>query len=203
MAISSSGYASINREDRLHQELSSLFSGGIQANSEKLNQIDGIKTAMNWYKEQERIKEENQYESSYSRNFILTILANKAAETLVEHAQPFYVKSIIQKIGIKTQFKEGAVEINLRIGFLPLKPYVEFVKEVNHHEEPGSVKPGFQLDTNTHIEKLKIRSTRKGEKSIDIEKIGIGLELYLLEVRIMSLPVASFKGKSKVGRKKF
>ena len=79
---------------------------------------------------------------------------------------------------------------------------MEFVNEVNHHEEPGSVKLGFQLDTNTHIEKLTIRSTRKGEKSIDIEKIGIGLELYLLEVRIMSLPVASFNGKLKLAEKK-
>ena len=121
---------------------------------------------------------------------------------MTEHAQPYYIKSIIQKIGVKTQFKEGATEINLRIRYLPLKPMWNSLNEVNHHEEPGSVKLGFQLDTNTHIEKLTIRSTRKGEKSIDIEKIGIGLELYLLEVRIMSLPVASFNGKMKLAEKK-
>jgi hypothetical protein len=82
---------------------------------------------------------------------------------------------------------------------------VEYVKYY-HQQRVASVKFVFQLDTNTVIEKLKILADNKqGNKSIDIEKISIGLKLSLVQIKIstshMPLPFMSFNGQLKLAEK--
>ena len=47
------------------------------------------------------------------------------------YIEAFYTDSLINKIGVETQFNEGTVETNLEFRFAPIKPYVEFVKRLD------------------------------------------------------------------------
>jgi ribosomal protein L40E len=165
-----------------------------------LIQLNDINTIAQWHKEK---KEERKEE----RNIILSTVLNKMVEELLKQVQPCYTACLVQNIGIKTQFNEGAIEADFQIGFIPIKPYVEFVKLLNK-VKVSSIKFTFQLDTSTHIEKLKIiLSSNHQSKSIHIEKMGIALELSLLEIKVSSLqlpmPSISLDQKIKLGDKKF
>ena len=65
---------------------------------------------------------------------------------LVKQIERYYTACLLQTIGAKTQFKEGSIESDFEIGFIPIKPYVEFVKLINK-AKVSSVKFTFQLDT--------------------------------------------------------
>jgi hypothetical protein len=192
--------------DKLRQELRSFFSYAIEGN-EKLNELEGIKTTADWYKQQKDFREKLNEEKGNRGTVILSAVGNKMIEVLLDKVHPYYTNSIIKAIGIKTQYREGSVETNFEIGFVAMKPFVEYVKY--YHQQPvASVKFVFQLDTNTAIEKLKIPANNKqGNKSIDIEKISIGLKLYLVQVKIstnhMPLPFMSFNGQLKLAEKEF
>ena len=80
---------------------------------------------------------------------------------MLEKAEPYYEGTIIKHIGIKTQFKDGTVETDFNIGFIPIEPYVEFDKIVYGK---------------------KMYSINEGKESIEIEKMGINLELFLQRV---------------------
>jgi hypothetical protein len=210
MAISTSRYNSAHHDyvnnNKLQQELRSFFSYAIEGN-EKLTQLEGVKTTIEWYKQQKDHREKVNEEDGNQASVIFSTVANKMIETLLDKVQPYYTDSIIKAIGIKTQYRQGSVEVNFEIGYIPIKPYVEYVK-LHNQQRVSSVKFVFQLDTNTTIEKLKIPTTSKEHnKSIDIKKIGIGLELSLIEVRIstshMPLPFISFNGKLKLAKKEF
>jgi len=136
---------------------------------------------------------------------IISAMGNKMIEILLDKVHPYYTNSIIKAIGIKTQYRQGSVETNFEIGYVAMKPYVEYIKYY-HQQQVASVKFVFQLDTNTAIEKLKVPADKKqGTKSIDIEKISIGLKLFLIEVKIstshMPLPFMSFNGQLKLADK--
>jgi hypothetical protein len=209
MAISTSHYTTPHFDygnDKLRQELRSFFSSAIGGN-EKLNQLEGIKTTADWYKQQKDFREKLNQENGNRGAVILSTIGNKMTEILLDKVHPYYTNSIVKAIGIKTQYRQGSVETNFEIGYVAMKPYVEYIKYY-HQQQVASVKFVFQLDTNTAIEKLKIPANNKqGNKSIDIEKIGIGLKLYLIQVKIssshMPLPFISFNGQLKLAEKEF
>jgi hypothetical protein len=209
LAISSSRY-NIPPYDysnnKLRQELRSFFSSAIEGN-EKLSQLEGIKTTIDWYKQQKEFRDKLNEQNDNGGAFIFSAVGNKMIETLLDNVQPYYTDSIIKGIGIRTQYRQGSVETNFEIGYVAIKPYVEYIK-LHHQQQVASVKFVFQLDTNTTIEKLRVRAdSNQGNKSIDIEKISIGLKLLLVEVKIssshMPLPFISFSGQLKLAQKEF
>jgi hypothetical protein len=209
MALSSSRYTTPYYDydnDKLRQELRSFFNYAIEGN-EKLNQLEGIKTTADWYKQQKDSREKLNQEKGNRGAAIFSAMGNKMIEILLEKVHPYYTNSIVKAIGIKTQYREGSVETNFEIGYVAMKPYVEYIK-LYHQQQVASVKFVFQLDTNTSIEKLKIAADNKqGNKSVDIEKISIGLKLSLVQVKIstshMPLPFMSFNGQLKLAEKEF
>jgi hypothetical protein len=209
MAISSSRYNTPHYDygnDKLRQELRSFFSYAIEGN-EKLNQLEGIKTTADWYKQQKDFRGKLNEEKGNRGAAIFSAVGNKMIETLLDKVHTYYTNSIIKAIGIKTQYRQGSVETNFEIGYVAIKPYVEYIK-LHQEQQVASVKFVFQLDTNTAIEKLKIHAdSKQGNKSIDVEKISIGLKLFLVEVKIssshMPLPFMSFNGQLKLAEKEF
>jgi hypothetical protein len=201
MAISSSRYNTPPYDysnNRIRQELRSFFSSAIEGN-EKLSQLEGIKTTIDWYKQQKEFRDKlNEENDNGSAAVIFSAVGNKMIETLLDNVQPYYTNSIIKGIGIRTQYRQGSVETNFEIGYVAIKPYVEYIK-LHHQQQVASVKFVFQLDTNTTIEKLRVHAdSKQSNKSIDIEKISIGLKLLLVEVKIsashMPLRFISFNG---------
>ena len=209
MAISSSRYTTPYHDygnDKLRQELRSFFSHAIEGN-EKLNQLEGIKTTTDWYRQQKDFREKLNQEKGNRGAVIFSAMGNKMIEILLDKVHPCYTNSIIKAIGINTQYRQGSVETNFDIGYVAMKPYVEYIKYY-HQQQVASVKFVFQLDTNTAIEKLKIPvDNKKVNKSIDIEKISIGLKLSLVQVKIstshIALPFMSFNGQLKLAEKEF
>ena len=207
MAISSSRYTipySDYGNDKLRQELRSFFSYAVEGN-EKLNQLEGIKTTADWYKQQKDFREKLNEEKGNRGAVIFSAMGNKMIEILLDKVHPYYTNSIVKAIGVRTQYRQGSVETNFEIGYVAIKPYVEYIK-LYHQQQVASVKFVFQLDTNTAIEKLKIAADNKqGNKSIDIEKISIGLKLSLAQVKISSshtpLSFISFSGQLKLAEK--
>jgi|GEM_PF-1070523 hypothetical protein len=207
MALSSSHYTTPYYDygnDKVRQELRSFFSHAIEGN-EKLNQLEGTKTTADWYRQQKDFREKFNKENGNRGAVIISAMGNKMIEILLDKVHPYYTNSIIKAIGIKTQYRQGSVETNFEIGYVAMKPYVEYIKYY-HQQQVASVKFVFQLDTNTAIEKLKVPADKKqGTKSIDIEKISIGLKLFLIEVKIstshMPLPFMSFNGQLKLADK--
>jgi hypothetical protein len=209
MAISSNRYNTYPYDysnDKLRQELGSFFSSAIDGN-EKLSQLEGIKTTIEWYKQQKKYRDKINEENGNGSAAIFSAVGNKMIETLLDKVHPYYTDSIIKAIGIKTQYRQGSLETNFEIGYIAIKPYVEYIK-FHQQQKVSSVKFVFQLDTNTTIEKLKVHAdSKQGNKSIDIEKISIGLKLFLVEVKIssthMPLPFISFDGRMKLAEKEF
>jgi ribosomal protein L40E len=191
---------SYSNHDPLHEKLEWFF-GDVLKNA-KLIQLNEIKAIAEWHKDKKEPEEKKQ-----ERNIIFSEIVTKMIAELVKQVQPYYTACLLQNIGVKTQFKEGAIETDFEIGFIPIKPYVEFIKLVNK-AKVSSTKFTFQLDTNSYIEKLKIMPSSNHQiKSIHIQKIGIALELSLLEVKVSSLgisiPSISLNEKIKLGEKKF
>jgi hypothetical protein len=207
MALSSNRYTTPYYDygnDKLRQELRSFFSHAIEGN-EKLNQLEGIKTTAEWYRQQKDFRDKLNQENGNRGAVIFSAMGNKMIEILLDKVHPYYTNSIIKAIGIKTQYRQGSVETNFEIGYVAMKPYVEYIKYY-HQQQVASIKFVFQLDTSTAIEKLKIPADNKqGNKSIDIEKISIGLKLSLIQVKIstshMPLPFMSFNGQLKLAEK--
>lgn len=209
MAISSSRYNTPPYDysnNKLRQELRSFFSYAIKGN-EKLSQLEGIKTTIDWYKQQKEFRDKLNEDNGNGSAVIFSAVGNKMIETLLDNVQPYYTDSIIKDIGIRTQYRQGSVETNFEIGYVAIKPYVEYIK-LHKQQQVASVKFVFQLDTNTTIDKLRVHAdSKQGNKSIDIEKISIGLKLLLVEVKIssshMPLPFISFNGQLKLAEKEF
>ena len=207
MALSSNHYTTPYYDygnDKLRQELRSFFSHAIEGN-EKLKQLEGIKTTADWYRQQKDFREKLNQENGNRGAVIFSAMGNKIIEILLDKVHPYYTNSIIKAIGIKTQYRQDSVETNFEIGYVAMKPYVEYIKYY-HQQQVASVKFVFQLDANTVIEKLKIPvNNKQGNKSIDIEKISIGLILSLVQVKIstshMPLPFMSFNGQLKLAEK--
>src|ERR687897_2873935 len=157
MVVSSSRYTTPYYDysnDKLRQELKSFFRHAIDLN-EKLNQLEGIKTAAAWYKQQKEFREKLNEEKGSRGAVIVSTVGNKMIETLLEKVHPYYTNSIIKAIGIRTQYRQGSLETNFEIDCVAIKPYVEYIK-LHQQQRVASIKFVFQLDTNTAIENLRI-----------------------------------------------
>jgi hypothetical protein len=197
MAISGGYASSIDINNKFFEKMNWFFNYAL-SEKEKLQKLKEVKTIANWYKEKKEYKEDNE-------RIVTSLVVNKIIEELLNYAHPYYVNSIIKKINVATQLKDGAVESDFDIGFIPIKIYVEFDKLVNETKQ-SSAKFTFQLDTSTYITKLKIRSGDEG-KSMAIQKVGIKLELSLLQVEIsyspMQMPVVAINTPINLASKKF
>jgi hypothetical protein len=197
MSVSGGYTSSIDIDNKFYEKMNWFFNYALKE-KEKLQKLEEIKIVTNWYKEKKEHKEEN-------KRIVTSIVVNKIIEELLKYAQPYYVNSIIKKINVATHLKEGADESDFDIGFIPIKIYVEFDKLLNQTKH-SSAKFTFQLDTSTYITKLKIRSSHN-DKSIDIQKIGIKLELSLLQIEIsyspMQMPVIAINTPINLASKEF
>lgn len=188
----------IAQDDRLRERLRQVFNSAFSGSREFDNSLN---TIVDWYKEAKEAKDE---EGAWNKHVILSTVANKTTEELLSHIEPFYKDTIIDNVGIKTQFKDGATETSFNIEFISIKPFVKFVKQVDGREA-YSVKLLFQLNTSIYLDKLRIQNNSEA-KLIRIEKIGIKLELLLLQVSISStlgIPVITLVQPIKLGNTEF
>lgn len=190
-------------DERLGEELRSSLSSIFEKNEEKLRKLKDVKTLIDCY------KKTREYKQQIEEQGILSFMVNKMTEELLKHVEPYYIGSIVRNIEIQTRIKkdEGSVEVNSKIDFdASLKPYVEFTIEINK-KESYSVKFTFQIETSAHVKKLRFTSNADKGKSIHIEKIGIKMELFLLQIEfsdmITSSSHISFNKKMKLGSKSF
>ena len=208
MAISDKHYGEDNNsiydiDQRLTEELSSSLSSILEKNEKKLRKLKDVKTLVDCYKKTKGYKQQVEEQG------ILSFIVNKTIEELLKQVEPYYIGSIVRNIEIQTQVKkeQSTVEINSKIDFdASLKPYVEFIVEVNK-KESYSVKFTFQIDTSAHVKKLRFTNDAAKGKSTHIEKIGIKIELSLLQIEFSNLITASsqisFNKKMKLGSKSF
>jgi hypothetical protein len=174
-----------NIDSKLDEMLGWFLSSTFKENGEELRKLKDVKTLVGCY------KKTREYKQQADEHGTLTAIVNKLIEELLKQVEPFYASSIVNSIGIETLFKkEGksrTVEINTNIGFgVPLKPYVEFIVEINK-KETYSVKFTFQLETSANITKLTLSGSAEKGKSVNIEKLGMKIELSLLEVEFSDL----------------
>jgi|SRR5215211_655851 len=150
-------------------------------NDGKFLQLREVKTVAVWYKQTKEFKET--IEAGKDKRLLLSRVANKTIEKLLEKAEPYYQQYLLKKVNAKTQFKEGAIESDFRIGFLPIKAYVDFIKEVNRNEV-CKITFKFQLNTTTYAKNLRISYNQARKKECHISRLGIEFELVLVEVSI-------------------
>lgn len=100
-------------------------------------------------------------------------------EQLLKNAEAFFVDSFINRIRAKTQFLDGRVERDLRIGFILIEPYVEFTKLVG--VKNFSVKFWFRIETDLSIEELSFKTDLHNPelKLIEIERMLVELKFLL------------------------
>jgi Double zinc ribbon len=187
-------------QEKLRWALSFAFHG-----NKAFEQCKEVKNVSNWYKEVKEYKAERQ-EDGDNKHAVISLISNKTINELIKHVEPYYKDSIIQSIGIDTHFREGGAKMNCSVKFASIKPFVKFVKQVNG-QETISVTFRFQLDSNVYINKLQIHTNSAivAGKSIDIDKLGVELELTLLHVTMSSIqtPVISVDKHIKLVSKKF
>jgi hypothetical protein len=192
-----------NIDSKLNEALGWFLSSELKENGEELRKLKDVKTLVGCY------KKTREYKQQSDEHGILTVIMNKIMEELLKQVKPYYVGSIVNNIGIETRFKREKevreVEINSNISFgAPLKPYVEFVVEVNK-KETYSVKFTFQLETSANITKLRVTSNAEKGRSVNVEKLGMKIELSLLQIEFSDLILAnsqiSLNKKIKLGSK--
>ena len=190
-------------DERLGTELRSVLSSILDKNEGKLRNLKDVKTLIDCY------KKTNEYKQQVEEQGILSFLVNKTTEELLKQVEPYYINSIVRNIEIQTRIKkdQGTIEINSRIDFnIPLNQYVEFIIEVNK-KESYSIKFTFQIEANALAKKLSITNNANKGKSIEIEKLGIEIEISLLQVEFLDLITSnsniSFNKKMKLGSKSF
>jgi hypothetical protein len=206
MAPQSDNYPYSNDDRKLQERLRWAFCLAFQGNK-VFERSEAVKAISNWYKETKEYKAERK-EDGDNKHTILSLISNRIINELIKNVEPFYKDTIIQNIGINTHFREGGSKMNCNIDFVSIKPNVKFVKKVNG-EEAASTTFRFQLDSSAYINKLQIHanSLAAAGKSIDIDKLGVKLELKLLEATISSLqmpmPITCLKKPIKLVNKKF
>jgi Double zinc ribbon len=193
-------------DGKLQEALKWAFSSAFHENK-AFEQSEAVKTISNWYNEAKEYKAERQEEGD-NKHAILSVISDKIIDELIKHVEPCYKDSIIQSIGINTHFREGNAKLNCSVKFASIKPFVKFVKQVNG-QETASATFRFQLDSSIYINKLQIHanSIAATGKSIDIDKLGMELELTLLQVTISSMqaamPFSPLNKRIKLVNKKF
>jgi uncharacterized OB-fold protein len=189
-------------DERWNEELRSSLTSILDKNEEKLRRLKDVKTLIDCY------KKTNEYKQQIEEQGILSFMVNEMTEELLKQVEPYYIGSIVKNIEIQTGIKreQSTVEINSKIDFASLKRYVEFIVEIN--KIPSySVKFTFQIDTSAHVTKLRFTNNAGKGKSIHIEKLGIKIELSLLQIEFSDLITLSshisFNKKMKLGSKSF
>ena len=188
---------------RLSENLRSSMSSIFEKNEEKMRKQKDVKTLIDLY------KTTRQYKQQVSEQGILSVIVNKIIQDLLEQIEPYYIGSIVKNIEIQTQIKkdEGSVEVNAKIDLnASLKPYVEFTIEIDGIES-YRVRFTFQIETSAHVTKLKFTKNADQDKSIHIEKLGIQIDLFLLQIEFSELTKSSsdisLDKKMKLGSKGF
>lgn len=204
--VLSSDYSYSDADSKLQEKLRWAFGFAFHG-TKVFEQSEAVKTISKWYKETKEYKAERQ-EDGDNKHAILSSISNKTINELIKHVEPWYKDSIIQNIGINTHFKEGKTQMNCNVKFEPIKPFVKYVKQING-QESVSVTLRFQLNSSIYINKLQIHtnSIAGTGKSIDIDKLGVELELTLLQISMSSMqisaPVTSLNKPIKLVSKKF
>ena len=175
-------------DEKLGEELKSSLSSSLEKKNGELRKLKDVKTLIDCY------KKTREHKQQIDEQGILSFVVNKLTEELLKQVEPHYVGSIIRNIEIQTRTKKdegGTVEVNAKIDFdASLKPYVEFTIEVNK-KESYLVKFRFQIDTSAHVRKLRFTDDADKGKSIHIEKLGIEIELSLLQIEFSDLIASS------------
>ena len=136
----------------------------------KIKNLKGVKFIGDLYKE---AKNANNEEGEYTKDALLSKVADKMTEELVNQLEPFYKNTIIKHIDFRTQFREGASVSSFRTEFISIKPFVRFVKRVSlERRELASVKFVFELNTAIYVEEFTIRNNAE-IKSIEISNLGV------------------------------
>jgi hypothetical protein len=175
----------------------------LEENEENLRKLKDVKTLIDTY------KRTRDYRQQVKEEGVFSLLVNKMTEELLSQIEPYYTNSIVNNVQIQTRFKEekGTVEVNSKIDLkASLKPYVEFTIEVNGTKS-FLIRFTFQIETSAHITKLTITKNADEGKSIHIEKIGINIELFLLQIEFSEVDTSSsdisLDKKKKLGSKSF
>lgn len=190
-------------DERLSQELGSSIGYIFEKNEGRLRKLKDVRTLLNYYKNTRECNQQVQEQG------ILSFIINKITEELLKHLEPYYTGTIVENIGIQTRIKgrEGTVELNSKIDLkTTLNPYVEFIAEINGRNA-YSIKFTFQIKTNGHLRKLTFSKNSEKGKSIHIEKVGIEIELFLVQIKFSNLLTSSsdisFDKMMKLGNKSF
>jgi hypothetical protein len=192
-----------DNDERLSDELRSSLYSILDKNEGKLRRLKDVRTLIDCY------KKTKEYKQQVEEQGIVPFIVNKTTEELLKQVEPYYIGSIVKNIEIQTRIKkdEDSVEVNSKIDFdATLKPYIEFTIEINK-KESYSLKFTFQIETSAHVKKLRFtRNTQRG-KSIHIEKFGIKIELFLIQILFSDLITRSSQlsldKKMKLGSKSF
>src|SRR5918999_86358 len=152
MALSSRRHdtSSIYRRDtQLSEKLRSSIGSIFEEDEERLRKLKDVKTLIDMYKRTRDYKQQAKEEGIFS------LLVNKMTEELLGQLEPYYANSIVNNIQIQTQFKKekGTVEVNSKIDLkASLKPYVEFIIEVNGRKS-FLIRFTFKIETSAHVTK--------------------------------------------------
>ena len=190
-------------DERFDNELRACLKSILENNEGKLSKLKDVNTLIGFYKEATNYKHQIEEEG------VLSPIVNKIIEQLVGQVKSQYLGSIVENIEIQTHIrrKEGTVELNSKVELkASLKPYLEFIIEINGIKS-YSVRFTFHIKTNGYIKKLVFTNNPDEGKSIHIEKLGIEIELYLLQIKfsylLSSSSDISFDKEMKLGSKKF
>jgi hypothetical protein len=209
VAISDRRYHDVNDDpvydidEKLTEGLRSSLRAMFETKEEELRKLEDVKTLIEYYKKTRQCKQQ------YEENGILSLIFNKIIGELLGQVKSYYIGSLVRNIEIQTLIKEkeGFIEINAKIDLnASLKPYFEFIVDVNK-QESYSIRFTFKVDTSGYVQKLKLSKNAAKGKSIHIEKLGIKLDLFLLQISFSNLLMSSidisFDKKMKLGSKNF
>ena len=96
MAIPS-GNTPVDTDIKLRDKLNKFLNDALSDN--KLRQFQDIKTIATWYGQMKEYRKER-------ADGLVSMVTNRIIGKLLEHVEPFYTNSIVNKIGIETEFKE-------------------------------------------------------------------------------------------------
>jgi hypothetical protein len=190
-------------DERLGRELRSCLKAMLEDDEEKLRKLKDVKTLINFYKEARK------YKQQVAEEGVLSPIVNKIIEQLVAQVKSQYIGSIVENIEIQTRIKreEGTVELNSKVDLKALlKPSLEFIIEINE-KDSYSIRFTFEIKTKGYVRKLTFTKNPEKGKSIHIEKLGMEIELSLLQIKFSDLLTLSsdisFNKKMKLGSKRF
>jgi hypothetical protein len=193
---------SFEGDDRLKEALLRFLNSSFDQ-GKQIKGLKGVELITDWYSE---VKEARKERGQFNKRVILSTIVNRTSDELFRHLEPFYKDTILKTIGIKTHFKEGALETNFSTEPISIMPFVEFVKRIGmDRRKIASVKFLFKLGTTIYLNKLQI-SVNPDHKSIKIDKLGIEATLTLLQVTIeatLGVPANSLVKPINLASKKF